>query len=160
MKFGDFEEDKVFQIENSKLHKNVGNGIKVVEFILLSKENELSFIEAKSSSPRPTEDNSIRFTEFINEISEKFIHSFNLYYSAILRRVTDDEGAEINSRFKELDNRKIKFKFILVIKGHKVEWLMPLSDALKKNLAYHNTIWKSQVVVLNDEQAKEYRLIK
>ena len=160
MNFGDFEEDKVFQIENSKLYKNVGNGIKVVEFILLSKENELSFIEAKSSSPRPTENSSIRFTEFINEISEKFIHSFNLYYSAILRRVTDDEGAEINSRFKKLDNGEIKFKFILVIKGHKVEWLMPLSDALKKNLAYHNTIWKSQVVVLNDEQAKEYRLIK
>ena len=31
MLFGDFEEESVFQIENSKLHKNVGNGIKVVE---------------------------------------------------------------------------------------------------------------------------------
>lgn len=160
MIFGDFEEDKVFQIEDSKLHKNVGNGIKVVEFILLSKENELSFIEAKSSSPRPTENNIIRFNEFISEISEKFIHSFNLYYSSILGRCTDYEREEINDRFKNLDNSKIKFKFILVIKGHKVEWLMPLSDALKKNLAYHNTIWNSQVVVLNDEMAKDYRLIK
>lgn len=47
-----------------------------------------------------------------------------------------------------------------MINGYELGWLMPLSDALKKNLAYHNTIWKSQVVVLNDEQAKEYGLIK
>ncbi|MBN1065544.1 hypothetical protein DWV13_14025 [Clostridium botulinum] len=158
MIFGDFEEDKVFQIEKSKLQKNIGNGIKVVEFILLSNENELSFIEAKSSSPQPVKDNIVRFNEFINEISDKFIHSFNLYYSAILKRYKDYE--ELNKSFIELDNSNIKFKFILVIKGHKSGWLMPLSDALKQNLSYHNTIWKSQVVVLNDEMAKKYQLIK
>lgn len=158
MLFGDFEEDRVFQIENSELHKNVGNGIKVVEFILLSKENELSFIEAKSSLPKPVKDNIIRFNEFINEISDKFIHSFNLYYSAILRRCKECE--ELNQSFMNLDNSQINFKFILVINGHRTEWLMPLSDALKESLAYHNTIWKSQVVVLNDELAKKYKLIK
>lgn len=158
MLFGDFEEESVFQIENSKLHKNVGNGIKVVEFILLSKENELSFIEAKSSSPKPVKDNIIRFNEFINEISDKFIHSFNLYYSAILQRCKECE--ELNPSFMNLDNSQINFKFILVIKGHRTEWLMPLSDALKESIAYHNTIWKSQVVVFNDELAKKYKLIK
>ncbi|UZT05436.1 MULTISPECIES: hypothetical protein [Clostridium] len=158
MIFGDFEEDRVFQIENSKLHKNIGNGIKVVEFILLSKENELSFIEAKSSSPKPVKDNIIRFNEFINEISDKFIHSFNLYYSAILQRCKECE--ELNPSFMNLDNSQINFKFILVIKGHRTEWLMPLSDALKESIAYHNTIWKSQVVVFNDELAKKYKLIK
>lgn len=158
MIFGYFEEDRVFQIENSKLHKNIGNGIKVVEFILLSKENELSFIEAKSSSPKPVKDNIIRFNEFINEISDKFIHSFNLYYSAILQRCKECE--ELNPSFMNLDNSQINFKFILVIKGHRTEWLMPLSDALKESMAYHNTIWKSQVVVFNDELAKKYKLIK
>ena len=59
-----------------------------------------------------------------------------------------------------LDNSQINFKFILVIKGHRTEWLMPLSDALKESMAYHNTIWKSQVVVFNDELAKKYKLIK
>lgn len=158
MIFGDFEEDRVFQIENSKLHKNIGNGIKVVEFILLSKENELSFIEAKSSSPKPIKDNIIRFNEFINEISDKFIHSFNLYYSAILQRCKECE--ELNLNFVNLDNSQINFKFILVIKGHRTEWLMPLSDALKESLSYHNTIWKSKVIVFNDELAKKYKLIK
>lgn len=158
MIFGYFEEDRVFQIENSKLHKNIGNGIKVVEFILLSKENELSFIEAKSSSPKPIKDNIIRFNEFINEISDKFIHSFNLYYSAILQRCKECE--ELNPSFMNLDNSQINFKFILVIKGHRTEWLMPLSDALKESLSYHNTIWKSKVIVFNDELAKKYKLIK
>jgi hypothetical protein len=47
MIFGDFEADKIFKIEKSKLHEKIGNGIKVVEFLLLRNENELNFIEAK-----------------------------------------------------------------------------------------------------------------
>ncbi len=158
MIFGDFEEDKIFKIEKSKLHNKIGNGIKVVEFILLKNENELNFIEAKSSSPRPTKHNNIRFNEFIEEISDKFIHSFNLFYSVILRRNKDYR--EISSNFFELDNSQIKFRFILVIKGHEIEWLLPISDALKKKLSYQNTIWKSEVIVMNDKIANKYNLVK
>lgn len=158
MIFGDFEEDKIFQIEKSKLHNKIGNGIKVVEFILLKNVNELNFIEAKSSSPRPTEDNFIRFNEYTGEISDKFIHSFNLYYSVILKR--NENYQEIHNNFFELDNSKIKLKFILVIKSHEIEWLMPISDALKKNLSYYHTIWKSEIIVINEEIAKKYNLVK
>lgn len=158
MIFGDFEEDKVFKIENSKIHNKIGNEIKVVEFVLLKNDNELNFIEAKSSSPRPTKHNIIRFNEFIDEISDKFIHSFNLFYSTILRRNKD--YGEVNNNFFELDNSKIKLKFILVIKGHEIEWLLPISDALKKKLSYQNTIWKSEVVVMNDKIANKYNLVK
>lgn len=35
MVFGDFEEDRIFKIEKSKLHNKIGNGIKVVEFVFL-----------------------------------------------------------------------------------------------------------------------------
>lgn len=158
MIFGDFEEDKIFIIEKSKLHNKIGNGIKVVEFIFLRNKNELNFIEAKSSSPRPTKLNNIRFNEFINEISDKFIHSFNLFYSAILKRNKD--YGEINNNFFELDNSQIKLKFIIVIKDHDIEWLLPISDALKKKLSYHNTIWKSEVIVMNDQIANRYNLVK
>lgn len=158
MVFGNFEDDKIFQIEKSILHDKIGNGIKVVEFILLKNINELNFIEAKSSSPRPTKDNVIRFDEFIGETSDKFIHSFNLYYSAILKR--NENYQEIHSNFFELDNSKIKFKFILVIKRHEIEWLMPISDALKKSLSYHNTIWNSEIVVMNENIANKYDLVK
>lgn len=158
MIFGDFEENKIFKIEKSKLHNKIGNGIKVVEFVLLRNENELNFIEAKSSSPRPTKQNVIRFNEFIEEISDKFVHSFNLFYSAILKRNKD--YGEMNNNFFELDNSQIKLKFILVIKGHEIEWLLPISDALKKKLSYQNTIWKSEVIVMNDEIANKYNLVK
>jgi hypothetical protein len=158
MIFGDFEEDKIFKIEKSKLYNKIGSGIKVVEFIFLKNENELNFIEAKSSSPRPTKENYIRFNEFINEISDKFIHSFNLFYSAILKRNKDYE--ELSSNFFELDNSRVKLKFILVIRGHEIEWLLPISDALKKKLSYQNTIWRSEVIVMNDSIANRYDLVK
>lgn len=158
MIFGDFDEGKIFEIERSKMHNKIGNGIKVVEFVLLRNENELNFIEAKSSSPRPTKQNAIRFNEFIEEISDKFIHSFNLFYSAILKR--NKHYGEINNNFFELDNSQIKLKFILVIKGHEIEWLLPVSDALKKKLSYQNTIWKSEVIVMNDKIANKYNLVK
>ena len=158
MIFGDFEEDKIFQIEKSKLYNKTGNRIKVVEFVLLRNENELNFIEAKSSSPRPTSNNIIRFNEFIDEISDKFIHSFNLFYSAILKRNKD--YGEINNNFFELDSSKIKLKFILVINGHELEWLLPISDAIKKKLSYQNSIWKSEVIVMNDKLAGKYNLLK
>lgn len=157
MIFGDFQEDEVFKIEMSTLHNKIGSGIKVVEFVLLRNNNELNFIEAKSSSPRPTSNNIIRFNEFIDEISDKFIHSFNLFYSAILRRNNDYD--EISSKFFQLDNSKTKFKFILVIKGHDIEWLLPISEALKKKLSYQNIIWKSEVIVMNDNIANKYNLI-
>lgn len=158
MIFGDFKEDKVFRIEKSKLYNKMGNGIKVVEFIFLENGNELNFVEAKSSSPRPTKQNVIRFNEFIDEISDKFVHSFNLFYSAILKRNKDYE--EMNDNFFELDNSQTKLKFVLVIRGHEIEWLLPISDALKKKLSYHRIIWKSEVIVLNDKIANKYNLVK
>lgn len=158
MIFGDFEKNKVFKIEKSKLYNKIGNGIKVVEFIFLRNENELDFIEAKSSSPRPTKQNVLRFNEFVDEISDKFIHSFNMFYSAILKR--NEDYGELSSNFFELDNSRVKLKFILVIRGHEIEWLLPISDALKKKLSYQNIIWKSEVIVMNDSIANKYDLVK
>ena len=98
-----------------------------------------------------------RFDEFIGEITEKFIHSFNLYYSGIMRRNTG--YYEISNKFFDINNSEVKFKFILVIKNHKIEWLAPLSEALKRQLIVHNTIWKSEVIVINEDMAREYKLI-
>ena len=157
MVFGEYAEENVFQIEKSKLHDKIGNGIKVVEFILINEPNKLNFIEARSSSPQPREDNMERFDEFIGEITDKFIHSFNLYYSGIMKR--NNGYDEISNKFFDINNSEVKFKFILVIKNHKKEWLAPLSEALKRQLIVHNTIWKSEVIVINEDMAREYKLI-
>lgn len=158
MIFGDFKEDDVFQIEKSKLHSTIGDRIKVVEFLLIKDISKLYFIEAKSSSPQPTEDNKVRFDEYIQEISDKFIHSFNLFYSAILKR--NKHHVELSNNFFNLSHDEIEFKFILVIKNHKIDWLLPISDALNRKLSHQNTIWKSKVVIMNYDLATKYNLVK
>lgn len=158
MVFGDFDDDKIFEIEKSKLHKNVGNGVKVVEFILIKDENNLTFIEAKSSSPSPISGNEENFDKYINDICDKFMHSLNLYQSAIFKRNNGHE--EISENFRLLNNASIKFKFILVITYHKKEWIPPILDALKRKLIPYNKIWKSEVIVINGEDAKKFGLVK
>lgn len=156
-----FEDDMIFKIENSELHKSAGDGIKSVEFVVEFKNNEIYFVEAKSSSPKPIKKNKEKnekdeFEEFIEKISEKFIHSFDLYLSAILKI---NENLELSNKFKENDYSKVKFKFILIIKGHKREWLLAIRDSLEFKLKYHRKIWKTTCIVMNEEVAIEKGLV-
>lgn len=52
MVFGPFEEANVFEIEKSNVNQMIGEHIRTVEFVLRRKENQILFIEAKSSSPQ------------------------------------------------------------------------------------------------------------
>ena len=52
MIFGDYNQGRVFKIENSQMHKEAGSRVRSVEFILLKGKNGLWFIEAKSSRPK------------------------------------------------------------------------------------------------------------
>lgn len=47
MNFGEFDESNLFHIENSKIYRDLGDGIKTVEFILKYKEDSIIFLEAK-----------------------------------------------------------------------------------------------------------------
>lgn len=51
MNFGKFDEENLFHIEDSKIYKNLGDGIKTVEFILKYSESSILFLEAKKSCP-------------------------------------------------------------------------------------------------------------
>lgn len=153
----EFEENQIFRIENSQLHIGMGEGIKSVEFVVSLKEREFVFIEAKSSSPQPIKDNQEKFDAFIKDVSDKFVHAFNMFLTAILHRYHDET---IPTNFLEMNKKDAVFKFILIIKGHRMEWLPPLQDAFSKNLLYHRKIWGSHVVVMNEELAKDYRLVK
>lgn len=156
MVFGNYNPAKVFKIENSQMHKHVGSCVKSVEFILLKGEHGFWFIEAKSSSPK-SETSWERYQEFIGEITEKFIHSFNMFCAWRLGRLGDN--GEIGADLAAVPCETADFVFILVIRGHKKEWLLPLQEELKQKLQYHNSIWKSKVIVMNDKIAREYHLI-
>lgn len=51
MNFGPFEEAALFQIERSRIYKELGTGIKTVEFILRYAEDSIVFLEVKKSCP-------------------------------------------------------------------------------------------------------------
>ncbi len=164
----EFDDDRVFQIENSELQKSLNEGIKTVECIVRVDNDILQFIEAKSSSPRPyknvndtsekvDEEKKEKFDKFISDICEKFVHSFDMYMSTVHKRNTDNS---INGEFYKIKYDTVKFKFILIIKGHEIEWLQPLSDEIKLKLKYHNSIWKSDVVLLNEKMAMQRGIVK
>lgn len=157
MSFGPFQETDVFYIEKSKVYSSLEEGIKTVEFILYRSDMEIIFIEAKSSSPRPN--NQENFDDFIEEISSKFIHSMDIYFSVLLKRLADDDG-ELPMIFKTADYSNVKLKLILVIKGHKTEWLPPINNSLKLKLKRQIKIWRVEPVVMNHESAAAHGLLE
>ncbi|VEF06274.1 Uncharacterised protein [Pseudomonas fluorescens] len=160
MVFGPFSEETLFPIENSPLAKNLGDGIKVTEFVLLrdieGEAREAWFIEAKSSAPRQT----VNFVEEI--IRQKFSNSLQLTLAACLRRHHQSEEL-LPAEFLNLDLSNCAFKCVLVINNFPKEWMAGLRDALSKAM---NSITKTlgmkpgSVIVINDEMARARRLIR
>lgn len=70
-----------------------------------------------------------------------------------------DDAGEIGADLKAATYNNAKFIFVLVIRGHKKEWLLPLQEELNQKLLYHYSIWKSRIIVMNDEIAREYHLV-
>lgn len=149
MTFGPYSDDDFFYIEKSHMLKK-SQGIKTVEFIFHPRKSLLYFVEAKSGSPMDAEG-------FAREIAQKFTDSFQLFLSGILKRKVGYE--EIGENIRKLDYQKVKFRFFLIIHGHEETWLPPLRTEIEKNMRGFQTIWNSEVVVMNDLIAKEQGMI-
>ena len=156
MVFGPYSEDDVFEIEKSELNQMAGDGISTVEFMLVRDISKVLFIEAKSSTPRESTDKD-RFEAFITEIREKFIHSFELYQALRCQRY--ETSAQVGNNLKSMDWKQSEIKFVFVIHGHQKEWLPPIREALLKEMESFSKIWKSDIIVLNDEMAMKRNLI-
>lgn len=156
MVFGPYAKENVFEIEKSKINKNAGENISIVEFMLVWDETKILFVEAKSSTPKESTDRE-RFKKFVLEIKEKFIHSFELFQALRCQRYETNEN--IGNNLKNLDWKCCEIKFVIVIHGHRKEWLVPIREALLKEMESFSKIWKSTVIVLNEEMAMKRRLI-
>lgn len=156
MIFGPFDEADIFEIEKSNVNQMIGQHIRTVEFVMCRDKEQILFIEAKSSTPKEKTSKE-RYNEFITEIVEKFVQSFEIYHALKYNRY--HTNAEIGEHLIQQKWDKVNIKFILVIHGHKREWLPPLREALMKKMNIYLKIWKSTVIVLNDEMAKRYKLI-
>ena len=148
-----FPEDDVFLIEKDPL-MGPNSGRKSCECVVLLSP-KLAFIEAKSSSPKNT---GPRFEEFIGEIKQKFVDSIALYdqIKAGMCGETALNRLPINLRLTNVASDK--YVVYLIIHGHREDWLMELSDALKDALRDVIRRWKmkdSNVKVLNDALALE-----
>lgn len=164
MNFGKFEETNLFYIEKSNIYKNLGSGIKAVEFVLRQNENSIIFLEAKKSCPNAanryeSEIKEEKFEEYYSSISGKFIESFQIYLAAILNRFQD--VSEIGDDLKVVNSFKdIQLKFILVIKNAvDVAWLASPRAELENRLFQMRKIWDIKIVVLNEELADKYHLL-
>jgi hypothetical protein len=147
----DFNTDCAFPIEESQAYKNVC-GVKSVEFVRI-KDAKILLVEAKTSIANP--DNSdVPFTEEVEKICDKYIHSLNLL-SAIRMRVFEDMLPHIF-----YVTSKVSIKFILVIRDHKLDWCRPVKMKIEQTLPqYLKNIWKPDVFVINQDTAKKYKLI-
>lgn len=164
MTFGPFPEGHCFYIERSAVYQKVKDGVQMAEFLLLRfKDGHLPavwVIEAKSSTPRP--ETQPNFGEFIDEIRQKLTNALSLGLAACLNR-HEDADAELSEPFKALDLSVVGFRLVLVINGHKKEWLPPLQEALSKALQSTVKVWAlppTAVVVINDGQARSRGLIQ
>ena len=147
----DFITNNIFHIENSTIYKKISSyKIRSVEFIRIM-NNELLFIEAKTTFPNPenpSEENKIKFQNEIGEICEKYIHSLNLF-SSIELGVDEEE-------YKNDFSIPVKgtLVFLLVVKNHKIEWCVEIKRKLEQELPHYlKRIWKPKVFVINHTTA-------
>ncbi len=162
MTFGPYRNCEFFHIEKSKRYAAIQKRAKMAEILLLSGSREkpvMYVVEAKSSAPRP---GSQDFYKFIGETREKLINAFVFGWASCIMRHQEAEE-ELPERFRALCQWNVDVKFVLVINGHEIDWLLPLNDALKKALYPIVKCWAkspNSVIVLNDAMAREYKLIR
>lgn len=161
MTFGPFLDEQCFYIEKSNIYAKLQNGLPIAEFLLIQPDRNLLWVvEAKSSSPNPSNrESKLKFDDFIVEISRKLLNAFTLGLTLCLGRHVDNID-ELSSRFQEIDYGSVTIIFLLVIKGHKEEWLAPLNEALQRELKDASKIWPLKVITMNEKAAQKYKLIQ
>jgi hypothetical protein len=140
--------DDTYHIEKSSAYSGVGNGVKTVEFVRRMKDDRLWLVEAKAVFP--DEDDKSKRGEWIKAVCDKFLHSLNLYCAVKLNVVTDT----LPSAFD--DNNVL---FVLVIREQPLDKCEKVQEVLRDRLLPYLRIWKTNILVINYDKAKEYRLV-
>lgn len=162
--FGEFEPERLFVIENSEVQKKAGKGIKTVEFIYLTENDNLLFLEAKKTCPNAenkdtTERKQVKYEKFFSDVTDKFIHSINMFAATVLKRNTDC-NIEDNFVKSKTTYENVGIKLILVVTYAEESWLQGPKIELEKRLMHIRKIWNADVLVLNKEMAQKLGLVK
>lgn len=161
MTFGPFPDKHCFHIEKSNIYKRIQNGLQIAEFLLIQPDkNKFLVIEAKSGSPDPTNAESKEsFEDYITKVSQKLLNAFTLGLALCLERHVNNKD-DISNCFKEITHDSVKIILLLVINGHKEEWLIPITEALQKKLKSISKIWPLEIYAINEKIALKYHLIQ
>lgn len=164
--FGPYEESDLFYIEMSDLYRSLGAGIKTTEFVLRANESGMAilFVEAKTNAPNPdhkddSDEKQRKFEEFYTEVPEKFVDSLGIYTAALLNRYSDCSEIGKNLKMPDLADKKITFVLVVTNPAAQIEWLAPIKAVLENRLRRWMKIWSIDVVVFNQELARQYKLI-
>jgi len=96
---------------------------------------------------------------FINDIMMKFRDAMSLYNAVLLRHKNEPVGQNL----RRINLKTATYQMILIIYGHKEEWLPPVLDALKSKVRHILKVWgvkDTSVMVLNEKYAMNRSIIK
>lgn len=163
--FGEFAEDNLFYIEHSDMLKQLGNGIKTVEFISILDKKIVLFLEAKTGCPNPankskSDESKDRFIEFYDDIAEKFQDSLQIYTAGVLERYANTDEIGVNlKKVKPLRDKELYFVLVITADEILEDWLIGPKLELEERLRKIMKIWKVKVVVLNTTLAKQFGIL-
>ena len=162
MTFGPYPEGKCFYIEKwGYYQKKIQQNNSTVEFILLKKYKQhesLAFVEAKSSAPK----DRTELLSYCKKIRRKFHTSLDLFLSASRGMHGKEQQKAFSQDFVQLDFSKTSIHFVLIIKGFKKEWALPLNNMLNRELKDLLRLFgpgNTLVKVLTEDMARKYRYI-
>lgn len=162
MTFGPYDENHVFRIEESPQYKAINkDGVRCCEFLLM-RDEKILFVEAKKSCPNHStreysEHNSMKYSDYISEITEKMRHSLELYASVLLNRQSRN-GVSKDMLKTDLSDHELML--ILVVKTAEKEWLSPYVDVFKEKLRPEMQIWNiKSFLIINEETARSKGLV-
>ena len=162
MTFGPYPNGHFFHIERSASYAAIQQGVQMGEFLLLRIEMDrvpmMFVVEAKSSTPRP--ETQPNFDAFVSGVRDKLANALALGLACCLKRHAA-AASELPQPFQTLNLAAVRFRLVLIINGHRKEWLPPLQDAMVKALHATTQTWAlgaNAVAVINDEGARKFGL--
>lgn len=154
MKFKNFSDDSCYHIEESAFYqkKLKSSGYKTVEFVVCcnrqgNDETKWMFIEAKTVV-------RMKFDKEISDISQKFMDALQ-----IVCGIGHTRNPELPNDFISSLGDKKNIVFVLVIKNCEITALPSVKNAILGKLRREHILWKFDLVVLNEELAKEKNLV-
>lgn len=148
----------VFQIEESKIMKNLGTGLKRVEFILLDQKGTLIFLEAKPAGYIYSE-KAYLYDKRIKELVEKFENSIDVFFAIQGKRIRDSRQ-EVGEKLMNAEFYQKNIRCYVVINGSKEEFCKTVTLRLQHELKRRLQIYNMNIFAINKKQALEIQLIE